>query len=167
MLPTSNKVLQPKIIDHAEVQDTINTHKYKQKKWHDSLPSKELQSLSTGQDIRVAPMPGQQEWFPAVVKSKLRDRTYLVENKSNQNKYIRNRVHIKPSTAAANRTQQSNNMEHILEEMLDEPITNEHSNEQEKKQSPLATQEVSQPPNQSIITTRSGRRVRAPDKLDL
>ena len=109
--------------------------------------------LYPGQEVRVAPMPGTKEWFPAVVREKRRDRTYQVENKQTKQKYTRNRVHLRISSTEANKR--------------NTPAETEREEDTPESDPEEQTSDNSSDANNQVVYTRSGRQVRPPDRLDL
>ena len=153
LLPVISKTLVPSLVNPAEVKNHAQESKEKQKKYHDSLPNQTLTQLYPGQEVRVAPMPGTREWFPAVVREKRGDRTYQVENRQTKQKYTRNRVHLRISSTEANKK--------------NTPVETEREEETQESEPVEQTSDHSSDADHQVVCTRSGRQVRPPDRLDL
>ncbi|KAJ8300747.1 hypothetical protein KUTeg_022266 [Tegillarca granosa] len=135
--------------------------------------AKELPPLNNDSEVRIALQPGK-EWSPALVESKAGPRSYNVV--SGNRKYRRNRKHIRQSTRLAN-TQigsGSSSGSHVPEltpfevhdellETLKSPVVKSQSSTPEITQS-FTPHKVGE---SSEITTRSGRTVKVPQKLNL
>ena len=128
--------------------------------------------LCPGSQVRMAPSPGSKMWNPAnVVKRHVSPRSYIVE--SGGHEYRRNRRHLRRSTEAANTT------EHCSDSATDDSTPHPNnalsssafmepcdcpSNHQPEPDT-TSSAEISQP--DEPYTTRSGRAVRCPQRLDL
>lgn len=150
----------------------LNQQKANQKFYHDSKSASDLPPLHPGSEVRMAPSPGSKMWNPAIiVKRHVSPRSYIVE--SGGQEYHCNWRHLHRSTEAANTT------EHCSDSIADDstPHTNNalsSSTSMEPcdcpwnhQQEPATTSsaEISQP--DEPYTTRSGRAVRCPQRLDL
>ena len=157
MLPAIKDTLRPMSMNNKEVINHFQEEKLKQKRYHDKLPNKILAPLCPGQEVRVAPLPGHKEWFPAVVTDRLENRTYRVKDNSSNRNYVRNRVHIRTASKIANQTSNENRrqVEHTWED---------EDNNEGMPDVPPVILPVKETMN---YTTRSGRTVRPPVRLDL
>lgn len=173
-LPTACEILKPTAYNTAEVKRFYNSEREKQKHYYDSRRgAKELPPLNNDSEVRIALQPGK-EWSPALVESKAGPRSYNVV--SGNRKYRRNRKHIRQSTRLAN-TQigsGSSSGSHVPEltpfevhdellETLKSPVVKSQSSTPEITQS-FTPHKVGE---SSEITTRSGRTVKVPQKLNL
>ena len=94
LLPTSSKLLEPKIIKTKVVRLKLQEDKQRQKLYYDKH-AKQLTDLQPGQSVRV--QIGKQ-WKPAVITSiSSEPRSYNIQTPDGQN-YRRNRRHLMPST---------------------------------------------------------------------
>ena len=93
LLPTSSKLLEPKVIKTKVVRSELHKEKQQQKHYYDRR-AKQLTALKPGQKVRV--QIGKQ-WKPAVVTSVSSEpRSYNIQTPNGQ-KYRRNRRHLMPS----------------------------------------------------------------------
>ena len=93
LLPTSSKLLEPKVIKTKIVRSELQQQKERQKRFYDKC-TKELTTLQPGQNVRV--QIGKQ-WKPAVITSVASEpRSYNIRTPDGQT-YRRNRCHLMPS----------------------------------------------------------------------
>ena len=102
ILPSSNSVLKPKEHSTETVKRHFDAEKQRQKMYHDQRKgAKELQPLSEGANVRISPLPGSKSWKPGiVVEPSDKPRSYIV--RSGNRIYRRNRRHLRSSTDRAN-----------------------------------------------------------------
>ena len=99
-LPSASALLIPSAHDTKEVQRHFDAEKTKQKLYYDRT-AHEHSPLSPGDHVRMAPLPGKKNWLPAtVVRRHELPRSYIVQ--SGDNKFCRNRRHLRLSTEEAN-----------------------------------------------------------------
>ena len=150
----------------------LNQQKANQKFYHDSKSASDLPPLLPGDQVRMALSPGSKRWNPAiVVKRHVSPRSYIVE--SGGHKYRSNRRHLRRSTEAANATEHCSDLTaddgtpHLNNDQSPSPPTEPCDGSSSRQQEPATTSsaETSQP--DESYTTRSGRAVRCPERLDL
>jgi len=95
-LPTSNKLLQPKVV--RGVEDEIIQRRQRAKQQYDKT-AKELPTLTDGQTVRIQPVKHHGQWEKATVIKKVDARSYLVKV-ANGRVYRRNRKHLRQSKEA-------------------------------------------------------------------
>lgn len=165
-LPTPQEHLKTQPVEENHFARTYLKQKAAQAFHHDKFATKALPILRSGQEVRVTPLPGQRQWFPAVVSGHHDNpRSYIVD--TGKQKYRRNRKHLRQSTNMANNPLEKETTVE-LEEASEEIETPENDSE-EKYQ--LSTESLpsadSSASGQTGYTTRSGRTVRARERLDL
>lgn len=171
-LPAASEILRPKSQNLGSIKQGLQSVKDKQKvsfdnKWN----NKELLPLYPTDPVRVKPQQGEKEWIPGViVRHHEAPRSYMVQVGNRQLR--RNRKHLRSSTHKANETiddQPDDGKLHVEsppKESSQEPTsltqatTNKTENSDHTQQ---ASTSITPKPN----TTRSGRRVIPPKKLDL
>ena len=176
-------LLEPAIYNAVDVNRRMRQLKTKQKHYHDRNSTKELPPLLPGEHVRVRPEQGSKVWTPAVVKEHHNaPRSYIVDTGRRQLR--RNRVALRRSTEAANQSPKEpaqpditcseaptrvnqpeppNNTEGDIALALPTPPP-ETPRCPRAMQSAQAEATHSASPNK---TTRSGRNIKAPIKLDL
>ena len=171
-LPSLRELLTPTAYNRQDVMQRLNQQKANQKFYHDSKTGSDLPPLRPGDQVRMAPSPGSKMWNPAiVVKRHVSPRSYIVE--SGGHEYRRNRRHLRRSTEAANTTDHCSDLvaddstPHLNNTMPSSPPTELCDPPSCQQQEPATTYsaETSQP--DEPYTTRSGRAVRRPQRLDL
>ena len=171
-LPSLRELLAPTAYNRQDVIQRLNQQKANQKFYHDSKSASDLPPLLPGDQVRMAPNPGFKRWNPAiVVKRHVSPRSYIVE--SGGHEYRRNRRHLHRSTEAANTTEHCSDLSaddgkpHLNNDQSPSPPTEPCDGPSSQQQEPATTSsaEASQPEEQ--YTTRSGRAVRCPQRLDL
>lgn len=171
-LPAASEILRPKSQNLGSIKQGLQSVKDKQKasfdnKWN----NKELLPLYPTDPVRVKPQQGEKEWIPGViVRHHEAPRSYMVQVGNRQLR--RNRKHLRSSTHKANETiddQPDDGKLHVEsppKESSQEPTsltqatTNKTENSDHTQQ---ASTSITPKPN----TTRSGRHVIPPKKLDL
>ena len=88
LLPTSNRLLQPKTIHPKTVQNELTKCKDKQKLYYDRH-TKSLNKFSRGDQVM---MKGRDRWLPATVLTKSAPRSYVIKIPQGQG-YRRNSQH--------------------------------------------------------------------------
>lgn len=91
-LPTSEKSLQPVVIDPIEIQNLLQDRQLTQKKYYDKT-AKDLPKLNKGDNILI--QKGK-TWEKGKIKDVVNDRSYVVKNSSG-NIYRRNRKYVNKS----------------------------------------------------------------------
>ena len=171
-LPSLRELLTPTAYNRRDVIQRLNQQKANQKFYHDSKSASDLPPLLPGDQVRMAPNPGSKRWNPAiVVKRHVSPRSYIVE--SGGHEYRRNRRHLHRSTEAANTTEDCPDLSaddgkpHLNNDQSPSPPTEPCDGPSSQQQEPATTSsaEASQPEEQ--YTTRRGRAVRCPQRLDL
>jgi hypothetical protein len=101
-LPASKSLHLPASYDHESVKQRLNDDKARQKRYHDKPGSKQHTPFQQGDEVRMAPYGGNQQWKPAVVlQPHSAPRSYLVQ--SGDKVYRRTSRHLRHSTRGANR----------------------------------------------------------------
>ena len=167
-LPTARILLAPKAYDPLKVKHLLDKTKDSQKFYYDrKRAGKPPVALKPGDEIRMQPYPGNNRWSPGVVvKQHSAPRSYVVD--CGDTEYRRNSQHLRRSTAAANQPR------HWIRA---EPWT-EPAEPPEKEQQPSAPNVLPRSPPKATVsptrarpagqfTTRLGRVVKPPDRLNL
>ena len=171
-LPSLRELLTPTAYYRQDVMQRLNQQKANQKLYHDSKSASDLRPLLPGDQVRMAPSPGSKRWNPAIVVTRhVSPRSYIVE--SGGHEYRRNRRHLHRSTEAANTTDHCSDLSaddgtlHLNNDQSPSPPTEPCDGSSSQQQEPATTSsaETSQP--DEPYTTRSGRAVRCPQRLDL
>lgn len=145
-LPIADDLLKPTAYNQKEIKQRFKIRQEKQKHYHDKPSTKPFKPLQPGESVRMTPLPGSKDWKPAVVIEKHKmPRSYILE--SNGTKYRRNRSQIKQSTELANKSTIGFEPEDIYEDNIYKPDDAINSDK--------------------YYTTRSGRKVKPPTKLNL
>ena len=138
----------------------LNQQKANQKFYHDSKSASDLPPLLPGDQVRIAPSPGSKRWNPAIVSKR-------------QHKYRCNRRHLRRTTEAANTTEHCSELSaddgtpHVNNDQSPSPPKEPCDGSSSQQPEPAATSSaVTSTPDQPH-TTRSGRAVRCPQRLDL
>jgi hypothetical protein len=101
-LPASKSLHLPASYDHESVKQRLDDDKARQKRYHDKPGSKQHTPFQQGDEVRMAPYGGNQQWKPAVVlQPHSAPRSYLVQ--SGDKVYRRTSRHLRHSTRGANR----------------------------------------------------------------
>ncbi|KAJ8034566.1 hypothetical protein HOLleu_21454 [Holothuria leucospilota] len=93
LLPTTQALLQPKVIENVTKENVLR--RQKTKAWYDQA-AKPLPELQIGQPVRMKPATHDQPWRRGTCVSQLNPRSYIVEVDGQL--YRRNRKHLKPSS---------------------------------------------------------------------
>lgn len=168
-LPTARALLRPMNYDSLKVKHLLDKTKRTQKLYHDKRAVRPRPDLRPGDEVRMAPYPGNQKWSPAVVvQPHSAPRSYIVDSGG---KFLRRTSqHLRTSTATANQTR------HIIpdEEPWSEPPETSVGKEQQcatappdPPSSPSVVPHHSQAQTGEHYRTRRGRAVKPPDKLNL
>ena len=87
-----------------------------------------MPDLKPKQQVRVRPMPGTKNWWPATVVKSYRPQSFVVESRVNGQLFRRNRRHIRQSTATANENtlrepevMEDDQLSHCTDTHLEEP----------------------------------------------
>ena len=102
MLPTTDTLLQPKVVEREGEQVKMKKQQQRKALYYDTN-ARELLPLRNGETVRMKPFTrGDKSWKKATVKVRLDDRSYIVENQDGTS-LRRNRVllrkTIEPLTA--------------------------------------------------------------------
>ena len=171
-LPSLRELLTPTAYNRQDVMQRLNQQKANQKFFHDSKSASDLPSLLPGDQVRMASSRGSKRWNPAiVVKRHVSPRSYIVE--AGGHEYRRNRRHLRRSTEVANTTEHctdpsaDDGTPHLNNDQPPSPPKETWDGSSSQQQEPVTTSsaETSQP--DEPYTTRSGRTVRCPQRLDL
>jgi len=171
-LPSLRDLLTPTAYNRQDVMQRLDHQKANQKFYHDSKSASDLPPLCPGDQVRMAPSPGSKMWNPAiVVKRHASPRSYIVE--SGGREYRRNQRDLRRSTEAANTTEHcsdlaaDDNTPYLNNNQSSSPPTEPCGRSSSHQQEPAAasSSETSRP--DEPYTTRSGRAVRCPQRLDL
>lgn len=162
VLPASDDVLKPTLYDSNKVKQHMDAQKVKQKHFYDQRKGvKELSPLEEGTLIRMK-TPNSKTLSPGTVVNKTdKPRSYIVE--SNGRLYRRNRKHLRRTTKPANEKQSVPYQE--VEDFNNIEVPNVENPTIVLDDNVVLNSE----PKQSTagITTRSGREVKQPKRLDL
>ena len=178
-LPIAQSLLEPSSYNRKQVRRERDLDKVKQKFYHDES-AHELPPLYAGNSVRMLPLPGEKSWRPAEVVSHTSPRSYVV--KTDQGRlYRRNRRHLRRSTQDANvappTTQVTYDDDDVQELPMDTgsqdipvtpPATPRAAPKPHAAPIPHATSEPTLPvADLPTYTTRAGRTVRPPKKMDI
>ncbi|CAL1672635.1 unnamed protein product [Lasius platythorax] len=187
-IPTNDKELIPKIINREKFNN-IFKKKVTQQYYYNKKGIKALSELDEGTKIVVQLKP-KGSWIPGIIKQKVRERTYIVKT-NNGSEYIRNRKFIKinkyrkkekitqnpclfnpPEREEKEETKKcyieiEEEKEGIEEEKEDKERSSEGGGTSEEKDDNESDSGESQSDRKNTTTTRSGRIVKQPEKLDL
>lgn len=169
-LPTAQQLLVPKAYNSLKVRHLLNRSKASQKYYYDKGRTMHTRpALVPGEEVRMQPYPGHSKWSPAVVvqQHSSTPRSYIVN--SGGMEFRRNCQHLRKSTARANRSR------HLMQ---DEPWEEcpDVLPEQDKLIPPLVgtsalpakePPDVGQPQPSLPYTTKHGRVVKPPERLNL
>ncbi|XP_020610669.1 uncharacterized protein LOC110049227 [Orbicella faveolata] len=185
ILPMARGLLEPETHSIQKIKARMNHGKDKQKYYHDRQGTKELPPLRSGDHVRVKPEPESKEWRAAtVVEKHVLPRSYVVEVGSQRIR--RNRVALTndPTKSHMGYRKRHGNINQQTEPEPDKthaaptfpasPQT--ECSPQEYHLNPSADEEIPAgdvPPSSveakdpTQYTTRSGRLVKTPIRLDL
>ncbi len=167
-LPTARMLLVPTAYDPLKVKHLLDKTKDIQKFYHNcKRAGKPPVALQPGDEVRMQPYPGNNKWFPGVVvKQHSAPQSYVVD--CGNKEYRRNSQHLRKSTAAAN---------HPRHWVRSEPWTEPAGPPEKEPQFPAPNELLHSPPRAPLssaqaqpagqITTRLGRVVKPPDRLNL
>ena len=155
LLPTSQKLLKPKLA--TNVKRKLTLCKDKQKAYYDRS-ARHQRDLNNGEIVRIRPFGNTNEWRKAVVENKVNLRSYNVKTEDGST-YRRNRRHLRISTEKGinidNSSLESTD-EHLPSNETDENIkeppkpkvnTNEHSNVHEEPIAPRRSSRITREPS--------------------
>ena len=148
-LPTALPLLQSQVSD--SVQRILIKQKEKQKQYYDKRTGQELPPLQPGETVQ---MKHGGKWIPDKVLSKHQSpRSYLVESEQTEQKYRRNRRHLRSSKIPLSRKQQEHEREpsNALKPSVSSDEQQSSQRVHESKRNP--------------VTTRSGRAIKPPEYL--
>ena len=162
-LPASKELLRPGTHDTQKVKRHSDEQKAKQKFYYDHRRGvKELPPLDKGAPVHISPLPGTNNWLPGKVATHYnKPRSYVVQ--AGNRLYRRNWKHLRVSTELANATRDDEDTDLHVDTPPPDPL---HGAEY-STQANTSTQFPKQETSTSRYVTRSGRRVVAPQKLDL
>ena len=171
-LPSLRELLTPTAYNRQDVMQRLNQQKANQKFFHDSKSASDPPPLLQGDQVRMAPSGGSKRWNPAiVVKRHVSPCSYIVE--SGGHEYHRNRRHLRRSTEAANTTEHcsdpsaDDSTPHLSNDQPPSPPTELRDGSSSHHQEPATTSSAETSQTDKPDTTRSGRTVRCPQRLDL
>jgi hypothetical protein len=178
-LPSAREILAPSPYNKQEVQFHFRQEKKRQKYYYDTKSgAKDLPPLQSGDEVRMAPLPGSNSWLPAtVLKHHETPRSYTVT--CGGRSYRRNRRHLRQSTRAANagvvkegtsdcdwpQPQYLSTKQSQMRPQPDVPTPSSSNSSQQGELVHGSSPTVQAEPEQ--CRTRSGRLITAPKKLDL
>ena len=184
-LPAARRLLSPKLYQPTNVKQRLDAEKERQAYYYNSKAGQNLPALHPGDPVRMAPLPGTKRWLPATIEERHRSpRSYVLNH--NGRKYRRNRKHIRLATHEANR-ERSGETTIIPETWFQSkggrstPVPVSRPAPQQKEGGPASSPSDSpRPPERAsrpavsthtsataAYTTRSGRTVKTPDRLNL
>ncbi len=165
-LPMAQSLLEPEAHNLSEVKRRMTVMKDKQKVNYDR-GTKELPPLKPGDTVRIRPEPGSKVWKPATVVEKHNTpRSYIVD--TGERKLRRNRVALRSDSKLSNAAKPS--FQSLPpDDNLPVPTVNPdmQTPPQQEVQSTPPTPSPTKRGNNIAFTTRSGRSVRPPNKLNL
>ena len=171
-LPAARELLTPMAYDAQEVKRLLDKTKDTQKFYYDrKRAANPRAALQPGDEVRMAPYPGHRTWTPGVIlQPHCTPRSYVVESGGRQ--FRRTRQHLRISTPAANRLRHEVVNEPWPELPDPVPVTPMRPPAHpEPRPSPLRERlrSVQAQPDLSgeLYTTRRGRVVKPPDRLNL
>ena len=187
-LPSCRKLLAHTPYNKDDVRRHFELEKAQQKYYHDYNPGvKPLPSINPNDTVRMAPLPGSDSWLPAtVIKHHESPRSFVVECQGSGRKYRRNRRHLRPCPPTGNSRAASFPDNYVLTCTPDFIV--EHDNSvspsfEDPSSSPPTTSGAPKtlasdastsancnlPPGTTSTsqTTRSGRLIKKPKRLDL
>ena len=186
-LPIARGLLEPETHSTQKIKARMKHGKDKQKYYHDRQGTKELPPLRSGDHVRVKPEPGLKEWRAAtVVQKHALPRSYVVE--VGGQRIRRNRVALRNDSTKSHMgyLKRQGNIPQQTEPELDKthagstfPASPQiESSPREYHLSPSAAEEIpagdvqpsshlAESKDQPSYTTRSGRLVKKPVRLDL
>nr|XP_022322992.1 uncharacterized protein K02A2.6-like [Crassostrea virginica] len=170
-LPAASDILRPKGQNLDRIKPSLQSVKDKQKASFDiKCRNKELLPLYPTDPVRIMPQQGERKWVPGtIVRHHEAPRSYVVQVGNRQLR--RNRKHLKLSTHKANVN---------ADEILDDQPSDENPGDEMLRESTSVTPSIPSKTIKSNVTqqtstrtisnsrtTRSGRQVIPPKKLDL
>uniref|UniRef100_A0A3Q3EFZ3 Uncharacterized protein n=1 Tax=Labrus bergylta TaxID=56723 RepID=A0A3Q3EFZ3_9LABR len=160
-LPSAQQLLMPRAYDPRKVKHQLDRCKASQKLYYDnSRASKHRLPLTPGEEVRMQPYPGNPKWSPAVVIQKhTAARSYIVD--CGRKEFCRNSQHLRRSTSVANQSRHFPS-----DEPWAEPNQEMFSPTADNVMVPIPEK----PPDSGQMlpyTTKSGRVVKPPQRLDL
>ncbi|CAC5402862.1 unnamed protein product [Mytilus coruscus] len=172
-LPASRKLLKPNMHNSINVKRHFDREKEKQNVfYYDKRRGvKELPSLNNNCAVRMTPLPGSKEWKPGtIVKRSDKPRSDIERRSDSENNRLcrRNHRHLRTSTTTAskdiNRETSSDNFEfdNLPNRIESVPKEAKHDNRPD-----VNKERVEEVKSSDVTTTKSGRRVMKPKKLDL
>ncbi|XP_077394993.1 visual pigment-like receptor peropsin isoform X1 [Festucalex cinctus] len=168
-LPTARALLEPMAYDALRVKRLLDKSKSTQKFYYDRKRAANTRiALQPGDEVRMAPYPGSPRWSPGVIlRSHTAPRSYVVESGGKQ--FRRTSQHLRTSTPIANRSRRticSESWSEVPERappaMAQSPAPPELCVSTRREPS-----ESSQLHSKEPYTTRRGRVVKPPDRLNL
>ena len=187
-LPSCRKLLAHTPYNKDDVRRHFELEKAQQKYYHDYNPGvKPLPSINPNDTVRMAPLPGSDSWLPAtVIKHHESPRSFVVECQGSGRKYRRNRRHLRPCPPTGNSRAASfpgNDVPTCTPDFLVEHDNSVSPSFEDPSSSPPTTSDAPKtlasdastsancnlPPGTTSPsqTTRSGRLIKKPKRLDL
>lgn len=163
-IPTLQYKLVPKIIDRQKFHSQLDNSQKLYKKYYDKN-SKQLPPLQSGQKVKYQDRPGG-KWKFGVISDQLHDRSYKIIKEGDDRYIIRNRKHIKLTDVEVNVKDESSYSYVFDKELLDQLHNKNVSNKNTNVTVPVNSN-ILVNNNETSSTTRSGRNVKPPIKLDL
>lgn len=176
-LPTARALLKPMNYDSIKVKRQLDKTKHAQKFYHDrKRAGRPRTDLRPGDEVRMQPYPGNKRWTPGVIlKQHSAPRSYVVETGGKT--FRRSSQHLRTSTATAN---QSRHVWYDNELWLERPETPAPKEQRppaappelnpsprRSTASPEVPQHSPRPQPGELYTTRRGRVIKPPDRMDL
>ena len=155
LLPTSDKLLQPKTIHQKTVQNELTKRRDRQKYYYDrhAMP---LKAFSKGDQVM---MKGRDRWQPATVLNKVSaPRSYVIKTPQGQI-YRRNRQHLRAARSNNDTKIENDTNDDWLD---DDIVSNNHDIERDTNQQENSTQNLQTLPTADL--RRSQRTIRAPTR---
>ena len=156
LLPVTENLLKPKIMDPRNVKENLQQMKEKQREFYDRGASP-LSSLKVNDPVRL--QMGK-EWIPGrIVSSEVAPRSYKV--KTDQGSILRRNRRVLNPVPTENKTKTCMNSEfYELQDNDDSIVPNNEANDQSQASaSPMDSGDVKPPDDTSIYRSRSGRAV--------
>ena len=156
-LPMMDNLLDPQHVDPQTVRERKEGQKAKQKRHYDQH-ARDLPEFSVGDHVRLQDMQNNRWSQHGVIRTRLPNRSYLVQLDNGEIRR-RNRRHIRPAPQRRD--------EGIIAAQTDsdseDVAVNDDDNHARRGDRPASPG----PPASSYWTTRSGRPVKPPERLDL
>ena len=168
LLPTKETLLKPQIPRYAPGQ--LQALKQRQSYYY-NRGAKDLKPLNTGDAVRIAPSQGHGNWRKGIVQEEVGTRSYNVETEEGQT-YRRNRRHLRTSYhTPKDKTYYEEQEQELCEpRRVSRPASPFNTLNPTNGRNPPSVRErpiVTHGTDDQATTTRSGRKVIKPVKLNL